>query len=97
MVPEELEFERLEPADEPASQVALIEDLSDEWRRRKNLPEVVYRLYKGYGLNDMAIWSYTVHGSRQVTRGFGGPRRAWVYSYKELLYAGPKYDCVRRA
>lgn len=88
---EEIEFERLSPAE--ADPIQVVVEVDDEWKAIKRVPETLYRVDKNYCIDKMAIWALNCHGSK-VSTMYGPRERVWIYTLRELIYSGSKYNVL---
>lgn len=71
--------------------LAQIEGVEDEWANIRGLPEWIYCVHEGYGINSMALWRYKPRGHRKGKMPGGRVEEFWTFQYDKLLWSGSAY------
>ena len=66
-------------------------ELETYWRDIRNVPDFLYRVDEGYGLDTMAIWRLKCHKFRTSTPHIRPNGPGWNYSYDKALWLGTNF------
>lgn len=68
-------------------------EVEGEWNTIRGLPEWIYTVHEGYGVNSMALWRLKPKGHRKGVMPGNGSRveEFWTYWHDTLLWSGSLY------